>query len=542
MPDPLSDDKVPKKPSFHLFGGWEKGESQRALSKEVLEEEEEEPGEDIFSAVQPGQNKEEKRGGWSVWADAVQNLLSARNEDSKALENLVDKARTFQTNAAKNDEAEGEKDDLKIIENEFKMVFDQMEASFDKDIDLKLLNPLSFNYYLEKDMSKKTPCWKRRMHRFMDEFEFDKVFALHDALYLAEASYLDSVEDITKALDDYKSASYLLVFCQTEAEPREPAHFIAIKKGKRKQTGPFPWQKENVLEILMVVRGTKEISDLFSDCLLESREFRGGFAHDGVCQSGLYLVEKHTEFLKHLLEESGRESIRLSLIGHSLGAGAAATACIGFNDVPVIDATCVGFGCPALLTKELSKEWEGKITTVVCDSDCVPRMSKNSVNNLMMDIMANDWTDLALEDVKLLVHVLQVNLPFELPQDKVEEIFGWVGDSLSQNVKPDIEKVEKERADIQLFPPGKCIHMYRNGEGVSMQYVPCDFFNGFDVCYTMVDDHLIPSGYNRLFHEVARQKNRDSTFFFRNDVNALRKEKHLRPQKEEPAQTDNQKG
>jgi hypothetical protein len=538
MPDPLPEDK---KPSFHLFGGWGKGESERAFSKEVLEEETEDPGEDLFSAVQPSQKSDEDKGVWSSWAGAVQSLLSSSNDDSKALETLVEKARMFQTNAAANDDPEeGKHNELKKIQNEFKTVFQQMEASFGRDLDLKLMNPLSFNYYLEVDESVKTPSWKRRRHRFCNDFEFSKVFALHDALYLAEASYLDSVDDITEALENYKGASYLLVFCQTEAEPREPAHFIAIKKGKPKQTGPFPWQKDNVLEVLMVVRGTKEISDMFSDCLLESREFRGGYAHDGVCQSGLYLVEKQTDFLQHLLTESGRESIRLSLIGHSLGAGAAAIACIEFNDVPGIEATCVGFGCPALLTKEISEEFQSRITTVVCDADCVPRMSKISVSNLMLDVMSNDWTDMALEDVKQLVHVLQENIPFELPQDKVEETIGWVSNYLSECVRPDIAKVAKERSDVQLSPPGKCIHMYRDGQGVSIQYVSCDFFNEFDVCYTMVDDHLIPSGYNRLLHDIARQENNDSTFFFRNDVNALRFEKHLRPKKKESVGPTNQ--
>lgn len=413
------------------------------------------------------------------------------------------------------------------------MVVDQMKSSFgDKDIDVKLFNPLSIQYYLEKDESVKTPSWKRRKHRFMDELEFEKIYALHDALYLAEASYLDSIEDITEAVEDYKGASYVLVYCQTTAEPREPAHFIAIKKGKQKQTGLFPWQKENVLEVLFVVRGTKEVSDMLSDCLLESREYCGGLAHDGVCQSGLYLVEKHTEFLEHLRQESGRDFIRLSLIGHSLGAGAASIACIEFNKQEKIDATCIGFGCPALLTKELSKEWESKITTIVCDADCVPRMSKNTVSNLMLDVMSNDWTGVALEDVNQLIDVLKVNIPFELPQDKVNEAVDWVTEYLAKEVQPGMEKITKERSEVQLFPPGKCIHLFRNGQGVSMHYVPCEFFSEFDVCYSMVDDHLIPTGYNRLMHEVAREKNCDSTFSFRNDVNALRVECHRKVKKD----------
>lgn len=539
--------EMEKKSSFNLFEGWNLGEKDTSLREQLFDDDDDhDDGENhnFFEALQPNQNEgdeeETKRnkkegGGWLGWVDTLSKLTSSEKDDGKALEALVDKARTFQKNAgAKEDKAAKSQDPMKKLNNELTLVFDQLKSSFGDNIDVKLVNPISIQCFLEKDESVKTPSWKRRKHRFLDELEFEKVYSLHDALYLAEASYLDSIEDVTEAVKDYKGASYVLVYCQTTAEPREPAHFIAIKKGKQKQTGIFPWQKENFLDVLMVVRGTKEISDMLSDALLGDREYCGGFAHDGVCQSGLYLVEKHAEFLEHLRKESGRDSIRLSLIGHSLGAGAASIACIEFNRQEKIEATCIGFGCPALLTKELSKKWESQITTVVCDADCVPRMSKNTMKNLLLDVMSNDWTSSALDEVKDLIDVLKVKIPFEIPQDKVDEVLDWVTSYLEKEIQPGIEKTRstEQRSEVELFPPGKCIHLYRDGQGVSMHYVPCEFFSEFDMCYTMVDDHLIPTGYNRLLHEVARQKNNDSTFFFRNDVAKLRVESHRKEKKE----------
>ena len=546
---------IEKKSSFNLFEGWKLGKKEPSLREKIFDSNNDEEDDDenassgnVFEALQPNteNNKKEANkkegGGWSSWVDTFKRLTSADQDDGTKLEALVEKARTFHKNAdSKQAKTAGQQDGMKKLQEEFRLVMDQMKASFGDDIDVKLFNPISLQYFLEKDERVKTPSWKRRKHRFLEELELEKVYSLHDALYLAETSYLDSLDDITQAVEDYKGSSYILVYCETTAGPREPAHFIAIKKGKPKQNGIFPWQKENVLDVLMVVRGTKEISDMLSDCLLESREYCGGLAHDGVCQSGLFLVEKHAEFLEHLLAESGRESIRLSLIGHSLGAGAASIACIEFNKHEKIDATCIGFGCPALLTKDLSKEWESKITTVVCDADCVPRMSKNTVSNLLLDVMSNDWTDAALDDVKQLIDVLKLNIPFELPQDKVDDALGWITDYLSNEIKPGIAKISKDRSQAQLLPPGKCIHLFRDGQGVSMYYVPCEFFSEFDVCYTMVDDHLIPTGYNRLLHDVARQRNNDSTFFFRNDVNALRVEKHRKTNKEKGKDSINKK-
>lgn len=55
--------------------------------------------------------------------------------------------------------------------------------------------------------------------------------------------------------------------------------------------------------------------------------------------------------------------------------GAAAIACIEFNDNSKIEASCIGFGCPALLDKKQSEKWKDKILTIIDDADCVPRMS-----------------------------------------------------------------------------------------------------------------------------------------------------------------------
>ena len=76
-----------------------------------------------------------------------------------------------------------------------------------------------------------------------------------------------------------------------------------------------------------------------------------------------------------ILKMSGRSKMKLTVLGHSLGAGAAAIACIEFNDNDKIDAKCIGFGCPALLDAKQSEKWKDKIITVISDSDCVCRMS-----------------------------------------------------------------------------------------------------------------------------------------------------------------------
>jgi hypothetical protein len=261
-------------------------------------------------------------------------------------------------------------------------VLDQVKDNF-VDCPINKLDPLAFAYFLEGEDARKNPSWKRRLHRFMPSIKMETVYGLHDALYLSQLAYVDTVDEIQAGLDNYKGAKYELAFSTTDGQPHQPAHYIAIKKegkvpGAKADTGsilPSFLTRKTHVEIIMVVRGTKTLDDMFSDAMLEATKYRDGLAHDGVCQSGKYLVQKHSKLLMRILKMSGRDKIKLTLLGHSLGAGAAAIACIEFNDNDKIDATCIGFGCPALLDAKQSEDWKDKIITVVCDSDCVSRMS-----------------------------------------------------------------------------------------------------------------------------------------------------------------------
>ena len=109
-----------------------------------------------------------------------------------------------------------------------------------------------------------------------------------------------------------------------------------------------------------------------------------------------------------------------------------------------------------------SEETKSYITTIVTDSDIVPRMSGPSVANALVDIMSYDWTDNALQDLKMWLDQI------DLPLDK-NGIMTWANDTLAKNFKPYFETV-KERMEQVLYPPGHCIHLWRNGAGWSGEY------------------------------------------------------------------------
>ena len=105
-------------------------------------------------------------------------------------------------------------------------------------------------------------------------------------------------------------------------------------------------------------------------------------------------------------------------------------------------------------------------------------------------------------------------LPFPVGDKNKKEIRDWVKGEYEKTVKPNIRDVPPERQDVVLFPPGKCIHIYRDGVGVSACEVPCDFFKEIDVTRTMVDDHLTVPGYDKLLTELMRAHLSDSKFRF----------------------------
>ena len=164
---------------------------------------------------------------------------------------------------------------------------------------------------------------------------------MNAALILSELSYADSVEDIREGLDQLYNNSNIndkhsknnnkpqweLLFCDTNSRPNQPSHFLAIQKN----ASPY----DDALHVLVVVRGTKSMSDLITDGMMEAAEYEyaipgedeneigviQGKAHSGMVQSGKYLVERHEKLLQTLLKLSKKRKLEITLIGHSLGAG-----------------------------------------------------------------------------------------------------------------------------------------------------------------------------------------------------------------------------
>jgi hypothetical protein len=383
---------------FNLFSNNKNDEesNRKLMADKVFNQadidDKEQEKDSIEDAKQQPTDKQDNK--LDIWASIAKLMMGGKDADMDTVIEITSTVLAQQDGELSNTKTTLSAEDFKVV---VQNVCEQVKGNF-QEVPLDKFDPLAFVYFLEGEDARKNPSWKRRLHRFMPSIKMEMVYGLHDALYLAQLAYVDTVEHVQKGLDDYNGAKYELAYCTTAGQPRQPAHFIAIKReGKVPNSEvlkhsennvriPIFSRKETFIEVVFVVRGTKTLEDIFSDAMLEASPFRGGCAHDGVCQSGRYLVEKHTDLLLRILKLSGRDKIKLTLLGHSLGAGAAAIACMEFNDNEVIEATCIGFGCPALVNKELSEEWKSRIISVVSDSDCVSRMSGATGKYHVIDI------------------------------------------------------------------------------------------------------------------------------------------------------------
>ena len=241
------------------------------------------------------------------------NLLLGGDKGEGVIDNLLRKVRSSSSRSSYEDDERSYNDLLRIINEHRQSIGATLRETF-SPVDFSKLLPTSLFYYLELEDARKNPSWKRMMHRFHPSVDIEKVEELNEQLYLAKQSYCDTVEEVRDGLESAQEPLEL-VFCDTKSFLGRPAHYIAIKKEQP--------QDIDYLDVLIVVRGTKSFTDIVTDGLLAPEDYRGGKVHAGFLRSGKYLVETHIDLLRKIRKMTEKERIKVTLLGHSLGAGAA---------------------------------------------------------------------------------------------------------------------------------------------------------------------------------------------------------------------------
>jgi len=152
-------------------------------------------------------------------------------------------------------------------------------------------------------------------------------------------------------------------------------------------------------ELILVVRGTHSPRDALT-CLTASVQPHHaldagsapavlGYAHSGILTAARWLLAEVGPPLRAALA-ARPEGTRLTITGHSMGAGAAAllTQMLREASPATSHATCVAFSCPAVVTSELSQFCAPFVTSFLAGADIIPTASAAAVAQLRGDVAA----------------------------------------------------------------------------------------------------------------------------------------------------------
>jgi sn1-specific diacylglycerol lipase len=312
--------------------------------------------------------------------------------------------------------------------------------------------------------------------------------------------------------------------------------------------------------VVVSIRGTFSLEDCITDVLLEPESLeqlgedfcfdaQNQYCHGGVltCVRNVYRdLERHGLLDELLLGDDARvPDYTLRLVGHSLGA-ATCTLLSYMLRTKFPSLRCVTYSPPGgTLTWEMAtgcKEW---CTSCVLDSDLVPRLSlaamerlRDEVLDLIGRIRVNKievarhfvhssalWglrlcNEQELEDQEALVRSMKEVLyePGEVPASEYQQQL-----ERFNNIQAERRRRRGKRRDVQLFPPGRILHLAKTGEkrsciaglaklvtccttNIGSQYVPIwvenDDLNEIIVSPTMGTDHF-PNRMRSILEMVA---------------------------------------
>ncbi len=402
---------------------------------------------------------------------------------------------------------EGERIGLSEIVREKQILQDTLKHLLGQ-LGLQYLNPLQVHYYMIDEEIRKDPIWKRHLHHYLPSVPKEKVLRMTDALYLSQLAYSNNctlIESLVAGefqIDPIgHKGLWTLRNCSADAKLFQPAHFLMVQQPL--PNGSFP------LKVALIIRGTHQPADFFTDGALNAVPYRGGFVHEGVWNSAQWIGETYEDDLKMLLQhhrsnqKNDKLPLRLHLIGHSLGGAAASVAAIEFNDVPGFEAFAVGFGSPSSLSPKLSRTMRNRITTVVNDADCVPRMSARSIVSAWIQVLQFNFTDLCLNDLNRMMPIIKSKYAIFGPLTDTMLNF-WrskMEDQIRKEAIKQLSRTQKALVNASidqyelLIPIGDCVHFYRDGTSWQSVYIDCLQFQEIEVVPHMIDDHSVSGGY-----------------------------------------------
>jgi hypothetical protein len=272
-------------------------------------------------------------------------------------------------------------------------------------------------------------------HVKLDETELKR---LHHFAQLAHGAYSANEDELYAHTPIYDK---MLHKARWSSSQDEPAYYIAID--------------ELYQSIVLAIRGTDAISDVFTDLSLHPAPFLGGMAHAGMTRAALRLYEEVRESLQKA--QALHPQYDLVFTGHSLGGGVASILAMKLlweddpslrifqssNHSPRLRA--YAYGTPACISTELAQqvrdsplELRNALVTVVLGDDLVPRASAASMDRIVRELAAFNWREQIANDLNeymntsTLMRWSQQFLRWSVPRGQVQRLVTEIGERLGR--------------------------------------------------------------------------------------------------------------
>ncbi|XP_067561562.1 diacylglycerol lipase-beta isoform X1 [Pseudorca crassidens] len=232
--------------------------------------------------------------------------------------------------------------------------------------------------------------------------------------------------------------------------------------------------------VVVAVRGTMSLQDILTDLSAESEpvdlecEVQDCWAHKGISQAARYVYRRLVN--DGILSQafSVAPEYRLVIVGHSLGAGAAALLTIMLRS-PYPRVRCYAFSPPrGLLSKSLYEYSKTFIVSLVLGKDVIPRLSVTNLEDLKRRIL-RVIAHCNKPKYKILLRACWYELFGGHPEDLPTELDGGdltqplLGErSLLAHGSPAYSfssdsPLESPTKYPPLYPPGRIIHLEEVG-------------------------------------------------------------------------------
>ncbi|KAK9825386.1 hypothetical protein WJX81_007825 [Elliptochloris bilobata] len=226
-----------------------------------------------------------------------------------------------------------------------------------------------------------------------------------------------SASERAALVTELRAVQRLMAYCRALRQPAALRQRMAIEAGDLLLQAPRAGvlkpsyvivRDRQLASIVLAIRGTHSVKDMFTSLTGASKPHHVvdedgvvlGYSHFGMLAAARWILQETLEPLKAALAE--QPTFQLRIVGHSLGAGAAALLTMMLRDASpeLAQATCLAIACPACMTLELARSCAPYVTTIVNNADIVPTISPGSADALREEVVQSAWYEAFRADMR----------------------------------------------------------------------------------------------------------------------------------------------